>query len=298
MKITNNFNMPAVLEEYCRNKFEQEVAVTRSSIGVTSLIDSAWKAHLTRKHWDDLVVDCRDVWFAFQGEYKHMVLDNVRLWNSLTGRMLLPIRSPQGEIALKGIPDLITPFTIEDHKTCSVSAIWYMEKDKHVEQLNLYRYLVEGVFGMTINKLVVNLFFNDWKRRRVGEKNYPEAPSQSYEVSLWDVSKTESYITSRMTTHFPIDDSKIPLCSEKERWLSEDKFAIMKKNNRRATKVCNTKEEAEEYAEMKGYAIGQTHFLEARKGYDKRCVDFCFVNRYCPYWQENYAGKVIEAAEE
>ena len=155
MKITNNYNMPAVLEEYCRNKFEQEVAVTRSSIGVTALIDSAWKAHLTRKHWDDLVVDCRDVWFAFQGEYKHMVLDNVRLWNSLTGRMLLPIRSPQGEIALKGIPDLITPFTIEDHKTCSVSAIWYMEKDKHVEQLNLYRYLVEGVFGMAINKLVL-----------------------------------------------------------------------------------------------------------------------------------------------
>ena len=46
MKITNNYNMPAVLEEYCRNKFEQEVAVTRSSIGVTALIDSAWKAHL------------------------------------------------------------------------------------------------------------------------------------------------------------------------------------------------------------------------------------------------------------
>ena len=298
MKITNNYNMPLIAEAYCRNKFSQEIPVAWDSIGVTALIDSAWKAHLTRLHQDDLTVDVRDIWFAFQGEMKHEALEKVPLWNALTGKLVLPIPFRGGAIKLRGIPDLLTPFTVTDHKTSKVAAVWYMEKDKHVEQLNLYKYLVEKVFQMPINRLVVNMFFNNWEMLRAGKDNYPEAPSLSYEVPVWTESEAEAYILSRLLTHFPMEGNLPPMCSEKERWMSKDTYAVMKKNNRRATKVCDSLEEAEEYSKAKGYELGKTHSLEPRKGVDRRCVGFCFVNKYCPYWQENYAGKEIAAAEE
>jgi hypothetical protein len=296
MKFTNKYNMPEMFVAYCRAKFARELPVTRTSIGVTALIDSAWKAHLTRKHNDEITVDISDLFFAFRGEFTHEAAEAVSMWNVLSGRFEKEITLGDKSIRLQGVADQITPYKITDHKTVKVAGIWYMEKDKYVEQLNLYRYLAFMVFGLPINTLQIDLYLMDWTKALAGKNNYPDAPSMSYEVPLWTIEDTEKYILERLALHFA-DEKDIPVCTPKERWQREDVFALTKKGNKRSAKNCASMEEAEKYADEKGFIVGKTHDIEVRKGVDVRCTQFCYVNTFCPYWLENYAGKEVETED-
>jgi hypothetical protein len=297
MIFTNKYNMPEMFVAYCKAKFERELPVTRTHIGVTSLIDSAWKAHLTRKHNDEITVDISDLFFAFRGEFTHEAAEAVDMWNVLSGKFEMPLKYKDQTINLRGVADQITPYTITDHKTMKVSGIWYMDKDKYVEQVNLYKYMAEKLFGLPINRLCIDLYFMDWSQAMVGSSSsYPKAPSLSYEVPVWSEEQAEAYIWSRMGEHFA-DEKDIPLCTPKERWKRDAVFAVMKKGNKKSTKNCNTMEEAIAFASDRNYILGKTHDIETREGIDARCVNFCSCNTFCSYWQENYAGKEIDSVD-
>jgi hypothetical protein len=79
-------------------------------------------------------------------------------------------------------------------------------------------------------------------------------------------------------------DDTIPACDAKERWAKPDTYAIKKNGNKRATKVCETKEEAENLLPT----YGANHSIEARAGGDIRCERYCSVAPFCHYYKSTY----------
>ena len=55
----------------------------------------------------------------------------------------------------------------------------------------------------------------------------------------------------------------------------------MKGNNKRAIKVCDTEEEAEEYLKL-----DSSYRIEYRKGINKKCEDYCNACEFCNYYKE------------
>ena len=62
--------------------------------------------------------------------------------------------------------------------------------------------------------------------------------------------QTEKFIKDRIKEYkiaLNLADDELPLCTDKERWKREDEYRVIKNNNKTATRVLDTKEEAEKY---------------------------------------------------
>ena len=95
-------------------------------------------------------------------------------------------------------------------------------------------------------------------------------------------------------------DDEIHECSPSERWASPDKWAVMKEGRKTAVKVCDTEEEALNFIEELEKDKDK-HFVEQRKGQDKKCSDYCACCEFCSYYkamkkseEENADSKAAE----
>ena len=77
--------------------------------------------------------------------------------------------------------------------------------------------------------------------------------------------------------------SELPVCSAEQRWATEDRWALMKKNAKKALKLCQSEDEAKELLEQ-----GKGDYIEFRAGEDKKCTEYCSCNKWCSYWREKY----------
>ena len=88
-------------------------------------------------------------------------------------------------------------------------------------------------------------------------------------------------------------DDEIHECSPSERWASPDKWAVMKEGRKTAVKVCDTEEEALNFIEELEKDKDK-HFVEERKGQDKKCSDYCACCEFCSYYKSLQNGEVTE----
>ena len=78
-------------------------------------------------------------------------------------------------------------------------------------------------------------------------------------------------------------DDDIPECSPSERWTTPAKWAVMKEGRKTAVKLCDTEEEALNFiSELEK----EKHFVEERKGQDKKCSDYCPCAAFCSYYRQ------------
>ena len=77
-------------------------------------------------------------------------------------------------------------------------------------------------------------------------------------------------------------DTEMSQCTSAEMWEKPTKYAVMKKNRKRAIKLHDDLDEATAMAE----SLGQDHFVETRVGELTRCKgDWCGVSAFCTQWQ-------------
>ena len=65
-----------------------------------------------------------------------------------------------------------------------------------------------------------------------------------------------------------MQNTSLPLCSEKEQWMKDDKFAVKKTANKRAMRVFDSMDDAQNFLTI---AVSTTHSIEVRKGAATRC---------------------------
>ena len=88
-------------------------------------------------------------------------------------------------------------------------------------------------------------------------------------------------------------DDEIEPCTEEERWATPTKWAVMKEGRKTAVKVCTTEEEAQNFIEDLEKDKDK-HFIEERKGQDKKCSDYCPCAPFCSYYKETHKSEVTE----
>jgi hypothetical protein len=189
-------------------------------------------------------------------------------------------------------------------KTWSIVQHRLGNKSGWVEQLNIYRWLVETTKKVPVKGLQICAIPKDFSAYDVGKDGYPEAEAVMIDIPLWDLAKTEAYIRERLDMHrearMAVDfGEELQPCSPEERWMTETTYAVKKEGRKTAIRVFTTMGEAIERAEKeKGY-------VETRAGEAKRCAgDFCQVSQWCSQYQKEKSelsreeGGMVDVAQD
>jgi hypothetical protein len=260
---------------------------TKADYSATEILNDPKLIHLRNRHDSKITVDVVDQLFALMGQSTHYVLDAQDNKDALTEEsMLIEVDG----IKLSGRADYYEDEILDDYKLTSLWTIVYGSRIKEwTEQLNIYAYMFYK-YGFKVSKIRVIALLRDWsKTNALRITGCPDSQVEVVDLELWDFEKTEQFIKERLAEiqkYKDTPDDEIPPCSIENRWKTDDKWAVIKDGNKKATKVCDTEAEAVEYVEKKKVDKPKEKYnIDFRKGIDKRCHDYCEVNQYCNYYK-------------
>lgn len=277
MILTNKHRLPAPLVAAVAND-----SYTKGSadISVTELMLPPQLRALRIKHADDLEEDVIDRMWSLLGQGVHSIIERAG--------MGLPASLSEATIyseylgwKVKGQIDHIAldSGTLFDFKVTSIMKVKGGSPAKEwIQQTNIYRRLLQREKGIDIGAIAVIAILRDWTRNQAkADSNYPQTPAVRMDIPLWDADQTDAFIEERIRLHQAATPEP---CTSEDKWERPDRFAVMKRGQKRALKVCETQDEAEAIASDHG-----SYYVEVRPGAAVRCQDWCPVSRFCPQWQ-------------
>lgn len=293
MKYTNKHGLPQTLVNLTeRDGYSKGAA----RISVTTLIGAPRVSILRQRHDDEIEVDVADGLWSLVGRAIHHVaeagagaehISEERLFATVNGWVV------SGGIDLQTIADDGTRI-IEDYKFTSAWAVIHSEyKSDWEAQLNLYCWLAR-MNGIEVTGLRIVALIRDWRRHDVGRAGYPSAPAQVINIPLWSFERQQAYVEERVHIHQTAAAAAefgedLPECTDEERWARGEKWAVMKVNNKKATKVFETESEADDW--IKDQNVPSLFFKDHRPGEPLRCTgNFCHVAPFC----EQYGKYVLD----
>lgn len=295
MKYTNNHNLPQTLVNLTeRDTYSKGAA----RISVTTLIGSPRVSILRHRHDEEIFTDVADQLWSLVGRALHHVaeagadeqhISEERLYATISGWTL------SGGIDLQMISD--GRAKILDYKFTSAWAVMHAsEKSDWERQLNMYAWLVRTAKGIEVDGLQICALVRDWNRREAALKpHYPQAPAQVIDIKLWSFEEQQAYVEERIRIHqeaaaaAAIGDD-LPHCTDEERWVREDRWAVKKRGAKRAMRIFDTKEDA---VAFRGDVVDMD--IEHRPGEPIRCTgNYCNVAPYC----EQYIAYLKEKGDE
>lgn len=294
MKITNHLNLPQPFV----SAVESEYIPTPQQYSVTTVLNPSRYVILSRRHNSEVEQDVADmIWLLF-GTAFHSILENSRaeeeqLQEQYLKQDLGMFDKELEGYKLSGKADLLDTKTntMIDYKTTSVYKVMFGDYEDWRKQLLMYAWLFRQQ-GYEVNKgQIVALMKDHSKSKAKYDRTYPQYPVKviDFEFNDQDFVDIEKEIIDKfkeLKRCEQLKDNELPMCTMEERWNDGNKYAVKKKGNKRAERVFDTKEQAEEYMkEKEGYEI------EERLGEDRRCMEYCSSCIYCPYWQERYGKK-------
>lgn len=285
MKYTQVKNLPPAL----LSLLTEGHAPHASRYGVNSLNGSPMQRQLKIRHYDNLIGNPLDNIWMMYGRLLHDKLEHHAGKNALTEERLTLVL-PNGK-TIVGIPDYYDDAdggTIWDYKFCST----YSGKDGEVKpewsnQLNVYAYLLQKCAGFPVHNLKLAMMFRDWSATKA--KTTPDYPEKIkvVDVPLAPMLVTEAYINKRLAEHAKAESlsddeiaKQIP-CTNDERWMSEQVFAVMKGDNKKATKLFADKNLADSHVVQ----LGKGYSVVTRPQVYRKCDEYCELRQVCPLYK-------------
>lgn len=280
MIITNQNNLPAAFVKMA----EQNESFADNEIRVTTLLNGLREAELKRRYADEIKQDCSDmIWLLF-GTAVHKVLEETQEEADELREERLKMKISKS--VLTGKSDLFKNGIITDYKTCSVWKVIFGDYEDWRRQLLLYAMLWRNAGFEVKGGQIIAIMKDHSKAKAKLDSSYPQLPvtTISFEFADKDIDEITVWAEKRVKELETIRDmpvSKLPLCTNEERYNSGDKYAVMEKGKKRAKKVCD------DYAEAKQIAGTSSNlYVEVRKGEDKKCMEYCMAREFCPYAKE------------
>lgn len=169
---------------------------------------------------------------------------------------------------------------IWDWKSASVREIEQGVKDSREQQLNCYAHLATAN-GIEVKGLRVGFILRDWSKIQAATTpGYPPHQVMVYPIPLWEHTERQTFIEGRVRLHQAARVT-LPDCTEEERWASPDMYAVIKKGNKRASKLFEDATAAALDASRRGI----DYKVEVRNGDSVRCRYYCPVESVCSQWQ-------------
>lgn len=195
-----------------------------------------------------------------------------------------------GGYEISGTQDVFNAETglLQDWKTCTVSSTTYYDQEKlsWEQQQNIYAYALRKL-GYTVNKIEIVAIYRDWSKMKIpkGGTTYPKAPWDIFEMPIWTDLEVEAFLEKRIAVHKQADLDNPPPCTPKERWSTDDTFAVMATGGVKAKKLFKTYKEAQDFIDEYGMKMNRP-YIESRIGVDLRCYHYCPVSHICEQFKE------------
>lgn len=289
MTLTNKYSLPQPIVDAIRN---DDYDPGDAYITVSGLWKPPRIRALERKHADTLDYDAADGIFSLIGKSIHSILERAdttgiveeRLYAELNGRRI----SGQFDRLVH------TSDTLQDYKVTSVwSVVYFDETSDWTPKLNTYRWLLHKN-NIPVNKLEIVAILRDWRKREARvDSSYPQKQVVIVPIEVWPLDVTEKRIADRLQMHVDAE-TNLPLCSPDDRWISSDRYAVIKDGNQKATRTFDTEREAIDF--KNGHKDSAKMRIEKRSGEPIRCLDYCAVGAagLCSQWLEDpLNGKVM-----
>ena len=294
MELTNKSNLPNVIKRAVAN---DPYDSSGSDISTTRLITPPRIRVLEAKHWENLTEDVADKIFALLGSSVHHVIERavtdediaeLRLFHEVNGW------------TLSGQFDLLTSKgeLIDFKVTSAWSALDALKNGKAEweQQLNVLDYLsrhtdhsLKNYLGKTlkVKSLSIMAILRDWsKMKTMTSKDYPRKQVVMIPVRQWSEEEQDNFVLARIKAHQEAEIGELPVCSAKERWRKDDKYAIMKDGRKTALRLLDTKDQVKQYLKDNKLVEGKGCTVVLRAGEDIRCQSYCRVNSFCDYFLE------------
>ena len=178
-------------------------------------------------------------------------------------------------VTVSGQMDLWENGTLFDYKT--TRGVQDAMKPDHHKQANMNAYLAKlnGVESDYIGVVYIQM---DWSyMQSTVNPSYPQSPFRIF-LEPYDEKLAKETFDKAIPDHIAALDGKPRECTRDEKWQRDDTYALMKPGAKRASKVCDSRAEAE--AEKKPSQI-----IQERPGERVFCSMFCGYSHVCPQFK-------------
>lgn len=280
---TNKYELP----EYICNSVYAPFKPNMQRFGITSLIEPPLIRTLRAEHWDEIEEDISDKLWMIHGNALDAMIKKSSQWGLCNIRLETTWTKDAGrDIIVVARPDYYNVLTkvLADLKDTSVWTIMNGKPDWEA-QLNGYDYMMNLLVpALHIGELQIHAFGKDWKKNeklRTGH-TYPTIPFSVIPIPRWPREGQRAFIDNRLQDHLQNPRRE---CTAREKWQSKDVWAVKKAGNKTAKggRLCRSQTEANQFIAAHPEKKWETEFRPGKSG---RCVEYCAVNKYCPFYKE------------
>ena len=294
MIITNKLNMPDAFVKAIQNSRHN----ADKCLSATTLLKGTKEIILTDRHFDEITIDASDEVWAVFGTAVHSILEHQEDEAFKEESFYVPVwEGSEWKITGKVDRYDMKNETIEDWKTASVWKVIYKDFEDWRMQGLIYAWLLKKS-GLNVRHIRFVALLKDFSKTEAKRNpDYPQAPAYIYEFDVNDselegVKDRAMYKALAVRDNWNTPDDEIEPCSEEERWATPTKWAVMKEGRKTAVKVCSTEEEAQNFIEDLEKDKDK-HFVEERKGVDKKCEDYCPCATFCSYYKAMHQNEQV-----
>lgn len=273
MKLTNIYNLPSSIVKAVEN---DDYDKGNADYSATELINSPLINRLLKEHAEEIEEDVSDRIFSLMGQAMHTILE--RSDDQLTEERLY---ANIDNFIISGKFDRIVTISkkLQDYKFMSVWEIIHGLKKEKEEQLNILAWLCYKN-NIPIENVEIVSILRDWQKSKAKyDTSYPQKQVVITKLKLWSLEEQEKFISYRIK----LQQDKNYICTINDRWQTDDVYAVIKRDNKRALKLHKSNEDAKKH--LKNLPHG--YRIDFRKGASRRCEDYCPVSEFCKYWREN-----------
>ncbi|MBO03211.1 MAG: hypothetical protein CMG35_11285 [Candidatus Marinimicrobia bacterium] len=312
MTLSNKHNLHACWENlalYSQKDRERELKdfAEVDVFSATDLLRPPRELQLAQQHHDKINTDVSNQIDLLIGTAIHAHLAKCAPQGALTEkRYSMSFGTSEGRsVKLTGKIDVFYQGILTDFKSGKVARYSKGVPFENEAQLNIYRYLMHH-HGIEVDELEVSVWYKDWsvaihEAKTAKRQNYPEAPIERLRVPAWSIPDTHDYIEQRFAKHIAAK-TQLPLCSDEERWLRDQKWKVKKEGRVNAVRVFETKDDAEKFLEApinpagRPYAKSEKNkfYIEYEQGAYVKCMHFCSAASVCEQNNNNPIKAFLE----
>lgn len=295
-KITNKLNLPRQLVDLVSSDYQPK----EHQYSCTTILKPTRQVILERRHNNEIEQDVSEMVWCIFGILAHSVIENSQedVGQFKEEKLKVDLGKYCKELEgyyLSGRSDMIDLLDkcITDWKTASCWKVIYKDFEDWRKEMLIYAWAVKDM-GFEIDKAQAIAFLKDHNKTKAKvDSSYPKLPVwvEKFKFTDKDFKDIEEFIIARfleLKKYEDVSDNELPMCTMEERWNDGNKYIVIKHGAKRATKIHETLEEAEEHLNNLNKNYPNAYEIQERLGEDKKCLEYCSACKFCPYYKEKY----------